>query len=245
MSPAEPGSGAPLLRVRNLQARYGDVQVLWDVSLEAWPGELVVVVGANGAGKTSTLRAISGLIEVPAGMVELAGEPIRGVSSSRIVEMGIGHVPEGRALFPQMSVRDNLELGAWVPRARRGRRASLDRVFALFPRLEQRQHQLAGTLSGGEQQMCAIGRGLMSRPSLLLLDEPSLGLSPRMVDEIFDIVARIREAGVAVLLVEQHVANALELADRAYVLTDGRTTGSGTGPELLADPAVRAAYLGV
>jgi branched-chain amino acid transport system ATP-binding protein len=159
------------------------------------------------------------------------------------VELGIGHVPEGRALFPHMSVRDNLELGAWLPAARRHRRDTLEQVYELFPRLRQRQRQMAGTLSGGEQQMCAIGRGLMSRPSLLLLDEPSLGLSPKMVDEIFGIIARIRRAGVTVLLVEQHVARSLEVADRAFILADGRTTGSGTGPELLADPRVRAAYL--
>jgi branched-chain amino acid transport system ATP-binding protein len=235
----------PLFRVSHLSAGYGDVPVLWDVSLEGWAGELVVMVGANGAGKTTTLRAVSGMIRSSGGTVELAGQPIRGLPPSRIVEMGVGHVPEGRALFPQMTVRENLELGAYLPGPRGRRRAALEQVFDLFPRLAERQRQTAGTLSGGEQQMCAIGRGLMTGPSLLMLDEPSLGLSPKMVDEIFGIIARIRKGGVTVLLVEQHVQRALELADRAFILADGRTTGSGTGAELLADPEVRRAYLSV
>ncbi len=236
---------APLLRVNQLSACYGDVQALWDVSLEAWPGELVVMVGANGAGKTTTIRAISGMIRAAGGAVEFKGESIRGTSSERIVELGIGHVPEGRALFPHMTIRDNLELGAYTPGPRRRRRHNLERVFGLFPRLQERQRQLAGTLSGGEQQMCAIGRGLMSEPSLLMLDEPSLGLSPILVDEMFAIIAEVRKSGVTVLLVEQHVALALEVADRAYVLSDGRTVGSGTGKQLLSDPQVRRAYLSV
>ena len=235
---------APLLRVTHLAACYGDAQALWDVSLEAYPGELVVMVGANGAGKTTTLRAISGLIRA-SGLIEFKGESIRGASSSRIVEMGIGHVPEGRALFPHMSIRDNLELGAYRPGPRRRRRPNLERVFSLFPRLQEREGQLAGTLSGGEQQMCAIGRGLMSEPSLLLLDEPSLGLAPIVVDEIFEIIAAIRRGGVTVVLVEQHVAQALEAADRAFILADGKTVGSGTGAELLVDPRVRESYLSV
>jgi branched-chain amino acid transport system ATP-binding protein len=234
---------SPLFRVNHLAAFYGDVQALWDVSLEGSPGELVVMVGANGAGKTTTLRAISGTIRASAGSVEFKGASIRGASSSRIVEMGIGHVPEGRALFPHMTVRENLELGAYLPGARKRRRENLERVFGLFPRLQQRQRQLAGTLSGGEQQMCAIGRGLMSGPSLLMLDEPSLGLAPIVVQEMFQIIAEIRKAGVTVLLVEQNVAQALSLADRAFILGDGRTTGSGSGAALLADPNVRRAYL--
>ncbi len=234
---------APLLRVRQLAASYGDVQALWDVNLEANPGELVVMVGANGAGKTTTIRAISGLLRPGAGSIEFRGRPIGGLSSQRIVELGIGHVPEGRALFPHMTIRDNLELGAYTRGARRHRRENLERVFALFPRLQERQRQLAGTLSGGEQQMCAIGRGLMSEPALLMMDEPSLGLAPILVDEMFEIIGAIRRTGVTVLLVEQHVAHALELADRAYVLADGRTVGSGSGRALLGDPAVRKAYL--
>jgi branched-chain amino acid transport system ATP-binding protein len=237
--------GTPLFRVSHLSASYGDVQALWDVSLEGEAGELVVMVGANGAGKTTTVRAISGLIHVAGGSIEFKGEPIGGATPSRIVELGIGHVPEGRALFPHMTVRENLELGAYLGRARRGRREALERVFTLFPRLHQRQRQLAGTLSGGEQQMCAIGRGLMTGPSLLMLDEPSLGLAPILVQEMFNIIGEIRRAGVTVLLVEQNVAQALSLADRAFVIADGRTVGSGTGAQLLADPGVRRAYLSV
>jgi branched-chain amino acid transport system ATP-binding protein len=235
----------PLLRANNLAACYGDVQALWDVSLEAAPGELVVMVGANGAGKTTTIRSICGMVPVIDGTIEFKGEQIRGMPSSRIVEMGIGHVPEGRALFPHMTVRENLELGAYTREPRRRWRRNLEQVFELFPRLRQRQRQMAGTLSGGEQQMCAIGRGLMSEPSLLVLDEPSLGLSPLLVDEMFAIIEQVLKTGVTVLLVEQHVAQALSLADRAYVLSDGRTVGSGSGAALLADPRVREAYLSV
>jgi branched-chain amino acid transport system ATP-binding protein len=236
---------APLLRVSHLAACYGDAQALWDVSLEACPGDLAVVIGANGAGKTTTLRAISGLISASGGVIEFKGESIRCASSTRIVEMGIGHVPEGRSLFPHMSIRDNLELGAYTAGPRRRRRQNLERVFSLFHRLKEREGQTAGTLSGGEQQMCAIGRGLMSEPSLLLLDEPSLGLAPIVVDGIFDIITAIRKAGVTVVLVEQRVAQALEVADRAFVLADGKTVGSGTGAELLVDPRVRESYLSV
>jgi branched-chain amino acid transport system ATP-binding protein len=236
---------APLLRIAGLAAGYGDVQALWDVSLEAHRGELVVVLGANGAGKTTTLRAVSGLVRAWRGAVELEGKSVLGASSRRIVEMGIGHVPEGRALFPQMTVRDNLEMGAYTEGPRKRRRANLDRVFTLFPRLKERQRQFCGTLSGGEQQMCAIARGLMSEPTLLMLDEPSLGLAPIVVEEMFRIVAEIRKTGVTVLLVEQHVAQALEVADRAFVLVDGTTVRSGTGAELLRDAKVRQAYLGL
>jgi branched-chain amino acid transport system ATP-binding protein len=234
-----------LLRVRDLAAGYGDVQALWSVSLEARRGELVVMVGANGAGKTTTIRAISGMVRATAGTIEFRGEQIAGAPSRTIVERGIGHVPEGRALFPQMTVRENLELGAYVSGARRRRRSNLERVFALFPRLRQRDRQVAGTLSGGEQQMCAIARGLMSEPALLMLDEPSLGLAPILVEEMFRIISDIRKTGVTVLLVEQHVAHALEIADRAFVLTDGRTVATGTGAELSRDPKVREAYLSV
>jgi len=236
---------APLLRIAGLAAGYGDVQALWDVSLEAQRGELVVVLGANGAGKTTTLRAVSGLLRAWKGVVELDGQSVLGASASRIVEMWIGHVPEGRALFPQMSVRDNLELGAYTSGPRKRRRANLERVFSLFPRLKERERQLCGTLSGGEQQMCAIGRGLMSEPTLLMLDEPSVGLAPIVVEEMFRIIAAIRQTSVTVLLVEQHVAQALEVADRAFVLVDGRTVRSGTGSELLRDAQIRQAYLGL
>lgn len=235
----------PILRVRNLAVFHGDVQAVWDVSFEAFAGELVVLLGANGGGKTTTIRAISGLLRPAAGSVEFQGNPIHGLPSRRIVERGIGHVPEGRALFPQMSVRENLLMGAYLPGPNRRRRENLDRVFAFFPQLKLRQRQIAGTLSGGEQQMCAIGRGLMSEPLLLMLDEPSLGLAPLLVEEIFRIISDIRKEGVTVLLVEQHVERALEVADRAFILADGRTVDSGTGAELLADPGVRKAYLSV
>ena len=235
----------PLLRIAGLGAGYGDVQALWDVNLDARKGELVVVLGANGAGKTTTLRSISGLNKPWSGTIELEGKSILGASSRRIVELGIGHVPEGRALFPHMSVRDNLEMGAYTAGPRRRRRENLDRVYSLFPRLRERQGQLCGTLSGGEQQMCAIGRGLMSEPLLLMLDEPSIGLAPIVVEEMFRIIATIRKTGVTVLLVEQHVAQALEVADRAFILVDGRTVRSGTGEELLRDAKVRQAYLGI
>jgi branched-chain amino acid transport system ATP-binding protein len=235
----------PLLRVSHLAACYGEVQALWDVNVEGHAGELVVMVGANGAGKTTTIRSICGMVRATGGTIEFKGESIKGATPSRIVDMGIGHVPEGRALFPHMTVRENLVLGAYLPGPRRRWRRSLDRVFALFPRLQQRERQLAGTLSGGEQQMCAIGRGLMSEPALLMLDEPSLGLAPILVDEMFRIIAEVQRSGMTVLLVEQHVAQALSLADRAFVVSDGRTVGSGTGAALLADPKVREAYLSV
>jgi branched-chain amino acid transport system ATP-binding protein len=235
----------PILRVRNLVVFYGDAQAVWDVSLHVDPGELVVLLGANGAGKTTTIRAISGILRPAGGSVEFKGAPIHGLSSSRIVERGIGHVPEGRALFPQMTVRENLLLGAYLPGPYRRRRENLDRVYSFFPVLKERERQLAGTLSGGQQQMCAIGRGIMSEPSLLMLDEPSTGLAPLLVEEIFRIIADIRKEGVTVLLVEQHVEWALELADRAFILADGRTVGTGTGAELLAKEDVRKAYLSV
>jgi branched-chain amino acid transport system ATP-binding protein len=237
--------GTPLLRVSHLAAGYGEVQALWDVSLEGHRGELVVMVGANGAGKTTTIRSIAGMVRTTGGTIEFQGESIRGASTSRIVAMGIGHVPEGRQLFPHMTVRENLELGAYLPGPRRRWRQNVERVFALFPRLAQRERQLAGTLSGGEQQMCAIGRGLMTEPKLLMLDEPSQGLAPIIVEEMFATIAEVRKSGVTVLLVEQHVAQALSLADRAFVIRDGRTVGSGTGAALLADASVREAYLSV
>jgi len=235
----------PILRVRNLVAFYGDVQVLWDVNLQAYPGELVVLLGANGAGKTTTIRAISGMLRPAGGSVEFKGAPIHGLPSSRIVEGGVCHVPEGRSLFPQMTVRENLLLGAYLPGPYRRRRQNMDRVFSFFPVLKERQRQMAGTLSGGQQQMCAIGRGIMSEPSLLMLDEPSAGLAPLLVEEIFRIIADIQKEGVTVLLVEQHVERALELAERAFILADGRTVGTGTGADLLANDDVRKAYLSV
>jgi len=234
-----------LLELEEVRAGYGPTSVLHGVSLAVPEGQIVSLLGANGAGKTTTLRSISGLNKPWSGTIELEGKSILGASSRRIVELGIGHVPEGRALFTHMSVRDNLEMGAYTAGPRRRRRENLDRVYSLFPRLRERQGQLCGTLSGGEQQMCAIGRGLMSEPLLLMLDEPSIGLAPIVVEEMFRIIATIRKTGVTVLLVEQHVAQALEVADRAFILVDGRTVRSGTGEELLRDAKVRQAYLGI
>ena len=233
-----------LLRLEGLQAGYGDLIAVRDVSLEVRPGEIVALIGSNGAGKTTTLRAICGLVAVRAGRVDLDGLSIAGRSPSAIVAGGIAHVPEGRQLFPTMTVLENLELGARTPASRAGRAESLERVIALFPRLGERLTQLAGTLSGGEQQMTAIGRALMARPRLLLLDEPSLGLAPVVVTSIFDNLRAINRDGMTILLVEQNVLRALRLSHRAYVLENGAITLSGPSGDLLADDAVRRAYLG-
>ncbi len=236
---------APLLEVQNLRVAYGDVQALWDVSLEVGSGEIVALVGANGAGKTTTLRAISGVVKVIGGSITLAGQELTGRESHDIVERGVVHVPEGRQLWPGMSVEETLQLGAYAARAGGRRAETLAEVFRLFPRLLERRRQAADTLSGGEQQMCAVARGLMARPRLLMLDEPSLGLSPIMLAEVFETVKRVASEGVTVLLVEQNVEQALALADRAYVLETGSVVLSGPGRELLADDAIRKAYLGV
>jgi len=233
-----------LLRLDSLQAGYGDLTAVRDVSLDVRPGEVVALIGGNGAGKTTTLRAITGLLPLRRGSVEFAGERLDGLTSAQVVARGIAHVPEGRQLFPSMTVRENLELGG--ARLPRGKRAdALERVFALFPRLREREGQLAGTLSGGEQQMCAIGRGLMAGPRLLLLDEPSLGLAPVMVKLIFENLAAINGAGTTILLVEQNVARALHLSHRGYVIENGRIVLSGTREELQQSPHVREAYLGL
>ena len=216
-----------LLRLDGVEAGYGDLTAISEVSLEVRQGEAVALIGGNGAGKTTTLRAISGLLPVRAGRIELDGERLDGLGSAQIVARGIAHVPEGRQLFPTMTVRDNLELGGRA--ADRSRRAdSLEMVFALFPRLRERERQLAGTLSGGEQQMCAIGRGLMARPRLLLLDEPSLGLAPVTVKLIFETLQRVNDAGTTIMLVEQNVPRALQLSHRGYVLENGRLVLEGT-----------------
>ncbi len=230
------GVGQELL-IEHLAAGYGKVQVLWDVSLRAAPGEFVAVIGANGAGKTTTLRAVSGVVRPTAGRILLGGQDITRAAPSRIVASGLGHVPEGRELFALMTVRENLELGAAT------RPEALDQVYALFPRLMERSGQLAGTLSGGEQQMVAVGRALMGRPSVLVVDEPSLGLSPRMTQTVFEALQAVHAEGVTVVLVEQNVGLSLRLADRAYVLENGQVVREGTGTTLLADPAVREAYL--
>ena len=235
----------PLLEVRDLQAAYGRVTALWDVSFEVDEGQVVALLGSNGSGKTTTLRTISGLLTAASGSVHFAGRDITHARSDQIVELGIIHVPEARQLWPRMSVRENLELGAYSPKARLKRADSLERVFGLFPRLRERRNQAAGTLSGGERQMCALGRGLMGLPRLLMLDEPSLGLAPRLVSEMFETLRLLREQGLTVLLVEQNVHQALELADTGYVLETGRLVLSGPSQQLLADPLVRSAYLGV
>ena len=233
-----------MLTIAHLQASYGKVQTLWDISFEVPRGEIVALVGANGAGKTTTLKVLSGLLKPQAGKITLDGEHLEGCSPPDIVRRGIVHVPEGRGLFPDMTVFDNLLMGAYGTPAT-GRRDRMDRVFAIFPRARERRQQLAGTLSGGEQQMVAIGRGLMADPKLLMLDEPSLGLAPLMVAEVFRVIKEINALGVTVLLVEQNTQHALALASRAYVLEAGRVVLSGSGQELLTNDDVRKAYLGL
>ena len=233
-----------LLRLDGIEAGYGDMTAIRGVSLEVRAGEIVALIGSNGAGKTTTLRAICGLIPLRGGAVELDGARISGRSSAAIVAGGIGHVPEGRQLFPTMTVLENLELGARTAESRRLRDETLARVFALFPRLAERRRQLAGTLSGGEQQMTAIGRALMARPRLLMLDEPSLGLAPVVVSAIFANLGLINRDGVTILLVEQNVLRALRLSHRAYVLENGTIALEGPSARLLADERIKRAYFG-
>jgi branched-chain amino acid transport system ATP-binding protein len=236
---------ANLLEIENVAAAYGQVKALWDVSFAVAEGEITTLLGANGAGKTSTMRVISGLLRPLGGEVRFASEPLLRVRPSRIVEEGIVQIPEGRALWPRMTVRENLELGAYTMRARARQTESLTWVMSLFPQLAERMTQLAGTLSGGEQQMVAIARGLMSRPRLLMLDEPSLGLAPKLVRDVFGVIRQINTDGVTVLLVEQNVRQALEIAHRGYVLETGRTTRSGSAADLLQDPEIKRAFLGL
>jgi len=235
--------------VDRVQAEYRDVPVIWDVSLAVGPGELVALVGANGAGKTTLLRLFSGLrdgfLKLTRGAVRYRGEALDGLDPAEIVGRGVAHVPEGRHLFPGLSVRENLRLGGYLLGSRSQLAEALERVLDLLPFLRQRTRQLAGTLSGGEQQLLAIGRALVQGPSLLMLDEPSVGLAPRMVATVFDLVARIRATGVGVLLVEQNVRQALALADRGYVLENGRVVLQGSGGELIEHPRVKRAYLGL
>jgi len=246
--PAPPRGTAgaePLLRVEGLRAGYQGVVALWDVSFSVAEGQVVTLLGSNGAGKTTTLRTVSGLLPAVSGSIAFDGREISRARTDQIVELGIVHVPEGRQLWPRMSVRENLEVGAYSPRARARRAESLERVFGLFPRLKERRNQAAGTLSGGERQMCALARGLMGLPRLLMLDEPSLGLAPRLVSEMFDSLRVLRAEGLTVLLVEQNVHQALELADTGYVLETGRIVLGGPSGDLLDNPSVRRAYLGV
>jgi branched-chain amino acid transport system ATP-binding protein len=233
-----------MLKVDHLQASYGKVQTLWEISFEVPRREIVALIGANGAGKTTTLKVLSGLLKSQAGSILLDGKHIDGCSPEEIVQRGLIHVPEARALFPDMTVLDNLLMGAYTTPAA-GRRDRLDKILAIFPRVKERQRQIAGTLSGGEQQMVAIGRGLMADPKLLMLDEPSLGLAPLMVEEVFRVVKEINALGVTILLVEQNTQHALMLANRGYVLEAGRVVLSGSGQQLLANAGVRKAYLGL
>lgn len=234
-----------MLKVKGIDVSYKDVQVLWDVSFEVHPGELVVLLGANGAGKTTTLNAISGLLPLGKGTVEFDGKDISKLPGYKIAELGIVHVPEGRRLFPEMSVRENLEMGSLLGEAKTKRKETMKKVFEQFPILEERQNQEAGTLSGGQQQMLALGRGLMALPKLLIMDEPSLGLSPVLVKQIFEIVKDINNQGVTVLLVEQNVNQTLNLCHRAYVLENGRIILQGSGRELLCNAHIKEAYLGI
>jgi len=234
-----------VLQVERLECRYGKVAAVHDLSIEVARGELVVLIGANGAGKTTTLKAISGLMRPAAGSITFEGEDVTGASARRMLALGIAHCPEGRRVFPQLTVRENLAMGCYLRSDQDGIEQDMARLFERFPILRERSEQAAGTLSGGEQQMLAISRALMSRPKLVLFDEPSLGLAPGLVARTFDIIRQIRAEGVTVVMVEQNAFAALELCDRAYVLEQGRVTKSGSGPELLDDPEVRSAYLGV
>ncbi|MDO4362603.1 MAG: ABC transporter ATP-binding protein [Eubacteriales bacterium] len=234
---------AQILKATNLNVYYGAIHAIKDVSFEVNEGEIVTLIGANGAGKSTTLQTVSGLLHSRTGSIEFCGENISHLPSYKIVEKGLAQVPEGRRIFLQMSVQENLEMGAYTQSAAWADE-ELERVYAQFPRLSERRKQTAGTLSGGEQQMLAIGRALMSRPKLLMLDEPSMGLAPILVEQIFDIIRELHKAGTTILLVEQNAQMALSVADRAYVLETGRISLSGTGAELAASDEVRKAYLG-
>jgi branched-chain amino acid transport system ATP-binding protein len=235
----------PLLRIEAIDVFYGDVQVLFGLSLEVREHEIVTLLGSNGAGKTTTLRAISGLRPPQAGEVLFQGRSLASVPASARAELGISLVPEGRELWPLLTVRENLDLGAYGRRARPNASRNLERVFAMFPRLRERSGQLAGSLSGGEQQMCAIGRSLMSEPTLLMLDEPSLGLAPLLVDQVMRTIAELHAGGMTILLVEQNLRKALEIAHRGTVIETGRVRLEGTSAELAGNPDIRSAYLGL
>jgi branched-chain amino acid transport system ATP-binding protein len=234
-----------VLKVRNIDVYYGDVQVVWDVSFEVKPGEVVALIGANGAGKSTTLKTISGLLYPRKGNIHFNGTSLQTVEPHRRVDLGMAHCPEARRLFVEMTVEENLDMGSLKGEAKLKRNKTKEVVFNLFPRLKERRRQLAGTLSGGEQQMVAVGRGLMSLPKLLMFDEPSLGLAPILVREIFEVIQKIRKEGTTILIVEQNVKQTLEIADRAYVLESGKVVMQGTGKTLLNDPHVQAAYLGL
>jgi branched-chain amino acid transport system ATP-binding protein len=234
-----------MLEVQSIDVFYGDLQILWDVSFEVNEGEIVALVGANGSGKSTTLKTISGLLRPASGSIMFQDQHLNLIPANKIIEHGIAHVPEGRRLFPEMSVRENLIMGSLSPAAKAKRNETMEWVFGLFPRLREREKQLAGTLSGGEQQMVAVGRGLMALPKLIMFDEPSLGLAPILVADIFRIIRRINKEGVTVLVTEQNTKQSLETSDRGYVLENGRVVLSGSGQELLNNEHVKQAYLGI
>jgi branched-chain amino acid transport system ATP-binding protein len=234
-----------MLEIKNIDVFYGDVQVIWDISFNVKQGEIVALIGANGAGKSTTLKTISGILRPRKGEIHFNDIPIHKVEPYNLIEIGLVHVPEARRLFVEMSVEENLDMGSLKGEAKKAREITKQLVFELFPRLLERRRQLAGTLSGGEQQMLAIGRGLMAKPKLQMFDEPSLGLSPILVKDIFNVIKRIKEEGTTVLIVEQNVKQTLAIADRAYVLENGKIALEGTGAELLNNEHVRTAYLGV
>ena len=245
LSSAAPPDGAPLLELSNVTAFYRDLQALFGVSLTVNAGEIVTLIGANGAGKTTLLRVISGMKRMAAGSVRFAGQEVSRVPAHEMVARGVSHVPEGRQVVPFMTVKENLSLGAYTPRARANVKQLMEEQLALFPRLAERMDQLAGTLSGGEQQMVAIARGLMAQPKLLLLDEPSLGLAPKIVEEVFEKIQEVRRSGITMLIVEQNVVSGLSISDRGYVVQNGAVLLEGTAKELLINETVRAAYLGL
>jgi len=234
-----------MLKVNNINVFYGDLQILWDLSFEVREGEIVVLIGANGAGKSTTLKTVSSLLKPRTGTIEFKGTRLDLLPPNKIIDQGIVHVPEARRLFPMMTVEENLIMGSLLPEAKRRRSQTMKHVYSIFPRLKERLNQLAGTLSGGEQQMVAVGRGLMSLPKLMMFDEPSLGLAPILVNEIFNIIKRIHNEGVTVLLVEQNVTRTLAMCDRAYLLENGRKVLEGTGKELMDNDHVKTAYLGI
>ena len=233
----------PILKVSDINVYYGAIHAIKGVSFEVNPGEIVTLIGANGAGKSTTLKTISGLLHSRTGSIEFLGESLMGIPAHKIVAKGLAQVPEGRRIFLQMTVEENLQMGAYT-RSGAGIDQDLEKVYTYFPRLMERRRQIAGTLSGGEQQMLAMGRALMSRPKLLMLDEPSMGLAPILVEQIFEIIRTLHKAGTTILLVEQNAQAALSIADRGYVLETGRIVTSGTGQELLASPEIKRAYLG-
>ena len=234
-----------MLRIDGIDVFYGDLQALRGVGLEAGKGEIVSVIGSNGAGKSTTLKTVSGILRPRKGTIEFDGENISRASTTRIVEMGISHIPEGRQLFPTMTVEENLEMGAQFPHMKKARQETMTEIFGFFPRLRERLNQKAGTLSGGEQQMAAIGRGLMSKPRLIMFDEPSLGLAPLLVTTIFEIIRKINERNTSILLIEQNVFHALTISDRGYVLENGQIALNGNGKWLMENPHIRKTYLGL